>query len=181
ATLRMLAQVTGAAEAAQPILARIAAAYRDTMALAARRPPVRVFCPIWKDPWMTINQDTFIHAMLTTCGGANIFAPRQRQFPLAADLGQAPPLEGARVEGRDRRYPRITLEEMAALMPEVILLPDEPYRFGEADRKDFARFPQVPAVRDRRIHVIDGKIVSWYWSRLDESLRALRELLLAGT
>lgn len=180
ATLRTLAQVTDADGAAQPILARIEAAYRDTMALAARRQPVRVFCPVWKDPWMTINQDTFIHEMLAVCGGANIFATRQRQFPLAADLGKASPLEGVRVEGRDRRYPRVTLEEMAALMPEIIVLPDEPYRFGEADREDFARFPHVPAVRDGRIHLVDGRFVCWYWSRLDESLRALRELLMAG-
>ena len=41
----------------------------DTEAVAATRPPVRVFCPIWKDPYMTINHDTYIHAMLAACGG----------------------------------------------------------------------------------------------------------------
>jgi hypothetical protein len=66
-------------------------------------------------------------------------------------------------------------------MPEVILLPDEPYRFSDADRADFAGFPAVPAVRDGRIHVVDGKMVCWYWSRLDESLRVLSGLLTSGT
>lgn len=176
-TLRALAQVTGAERQASPILSRLEAAYHDIKALAARRRPVRVFCPIWKDPWMTVNGDTFIHDMLATCGGANVFAARERRYPLAADLGRAPPREPPRAEERDRRYPRVTLEEMAGLRPEVIVLPNEPYPFTAADRADFAAFPEVPAVRDGRISVIDGKVVGWYWSRLDESLRTLYGVL----
>ncbi len=179
-TLRRLAQATGASERAEAILTPIEAVYRETIELTAGRRPVRVFCPIWKNPWMTVNGDTFIHDMLATCGGANVFAQRERRFPLAADLGRTLPLAGARVEGRDRRYPRVTLEEMAELMPEAILLPDEPYPFTEMDKADFARFPQIPAVRDGRIHVVDGKTVCWYWSRMHESLRALRELLFTA-
>jgi ABC-type Fe3+-hydroxamate transport system substrate-binding protein len=177
ATLRALAQVTGAEAPASPVIARIESAYQETKSLTMGRQPIRLFCPIWKNPWMTINRHTFIHDMLATCGGMNIFAERERRFPLAADLGQSPPLDPARVEGRDRRYPRVTLEEMAGRMPEVIVLPDEPYPFTEADKADFAQFSHVPAVRDGRIHVVDGKMICWYWSRLDESLRALQGLL----
>jgi ABC-type Fe3+-hydroxamate transport system substrate-binding protein len=176
-TLRALAQATQVEAQALPVLEKIEAAYEETKTLTAGRRRVRVFCPIWKDPWMTINRETFIHDMLEACGGTNIFAERERRFPLAADLGQRSEWERARVEGRDRRYPRVTLEEMAGLMPEVILLPDEPYRFTEAALADFAGLVQVPAVRDKRIYLIDGKTVCWYWSRLDESLRSLRELL----
>jgi len=179
-TLRTLAEVSGARDMARPVLARIEAAYQETKALAAGRRPVRVFCPIWRDPWMTINRDTFIHDMLATCGGANVFAERERRFPLAADLGQSPAMAGVRVEGRDRRYPRITLQEMATLRPEVIVLPDEPYRFTGADTVDFSQFPEVPAVRNGRIHVVDGKLVCWYWTRLDESLRTLRQILFTA-
>jgi len=152
--------------------------YAETVALVARRQRVRVFCPIWKDPYMTINAETYVHDTLRVCGGDNIFARRQRRFPLAADLGQQPEATGARYEERDRRYPRITLEEMAALRPEVILLPDEPYVFREADMADFTPFLEVPAVRDRRIYCIDGKIVTWYGPRLGQNLRTLRELLI---
>jgi ABC-type Fe3+-hydroxamate transport system substrate-binding protein len=177
-SLRTLAQVTGVESQASPILARIEATYEETRALTARRRKVRFFCPIWKHPWMTINGETFIHDMLETCGGANIFTERERRFPLAADLGQRSEWEAARVEGRDRRYPRVTLDEMARLKPEVIVLPDEPYRFTEADRADFEAYAQVPAVRDGRIYLVEGKTVCWYWSRMDESLRILRELLV---
>jgi ABC-type Fe3+-hydroxamate transport system substrate-binding protein len=180
ATLRALAQVTGAEAPALPVIARIETTYQETKSLTNGRQPVRLFCPIWKNPWMTINRHTFIHDMLATCGGTNIFAERERRFPLAADLGQSPPLNPAGVERRDRRYPRVTLEEMANLSPEVIVLPDEPYPFTEADKADFSRFSQVPAVRVGRIYVVDGKMVCWYWSRMDESLRALQGLLLNG-
>ena len=127
---------------------------------------------------MTINEDTYVHDVLRVCGGDNIFAQRQRHFPLAADLGQQPETTGERYLDRDRRYPRITLEEMAARRPEVILLPDEPYMFSEADIADFMSFPEVPAVRAGRIFLIDGKMVSWYGPRIGHSLRTLRELLI---
>ena len=155
----------------------IEAAYADIQAQVAGRAPVRVFCPIWKDPYMTIGAGTYIHDVLRVCGGANIFAQRQRRFPLAAELGLAPERTDNRDGGRDRRYPRVTLEEMAALQPEVILLPDEPYVFSAADLHDFRPFAEVPAVRQGRIHLIDGKIVSWYGPRIGESLWALRALL----
>src|SRR5262249_9119855 len=88
ATLRTLAQVTGAEPQAAPVLASIESAYEETKALSRGCRKVRVFCPIWKQPWMTINRDTFIHDMIVTCGGSNVFAGRERRFPLAADLGQ---------------------------------------------------------------------------------------------
>ncbi len=152
----------------------------DTEAITATRPPVRVFCPIWKDPYMTINHDTYVHAMLSACGGDNVFADRRRRFPLAADLVSQPEAEDPRHEGRDRRYPRVSLDEMAAYRPQVILLPDEPYPFSDADLPDFTPFTDVPAVRDGRVHLIDGKIVSWYGPRIGRSLRALRRLLHPG-
>jgi ABC-type Fe3+-hydroxamate transport system substrate-binding protein len=151
--------------------------YAETLALVASRQRVRVFCPIWKDPYMTINAETYVHDTLRVCGGDNIFARRQRRFPLAADLGRHPEATGERYKERDRRYPHITLSEMAALAPEVILLPDEPYVFSTADIADFTPFPEVPAVHDRRIYLIDGKMVSWYGPRIGHSLRTLRDLL----
>lgn len=166
-------EVAGRVEAIEQELA-------ETEAVIAAKPPVRVFCPIWKDPYMTINQDTYIHAMLTACGGDNVFADRRRRFPLAADLGSRPEADDQRHEARDRRYPRVSLDEMAARRPEVILLPDEPYPFSDADLPDFAPFTKVPAVRDGRLHLIDGKIVSWYGPRIGRSLRALRDLLHPG-
>jgi ABC-type Fe3+-hydroxamate transport system substrate-binding protein len=155
----------------------IEAAYADIQTQVSGRQPVRVFCPIWKEPYMTIGEGTYVNDILRVCGGENVFAGRRRRFPLAADLGLEAERIGGRDDARDRRYPRVTLAEMAVLQPEVILLPDEPYLFSQADLDDFHPFTEVPAVRQGRIHLIDGKIVSWYGPRIGESLRTLRKLL----
>jgi ABC-type Fe3+-hydroxamate transport system substrate-binding protein len=129
------------------------ARYEAVRAAPAGRRPRRVFCPIWRRPYMTINADTYVHDMLEVAGGANVFA------------------------GAATRYPEVTLEEVAGSGAEVILLPDEPYRFRSVHRGDFDPYPDLPAVRDGRIHLVDGKLLSWYGPRIREALRVLPPLL----
>ena len=43
--------------------------------------PLRAAYFIWKDPYMTIGSDTFIHDMLVRCGFQNIFADENR-YPI---------------------------------------------------------------------------------------------------
>lgn len=124
------------------------AAVRNTQ--HAARP--KVFCPIWRDPWMTIGRETYIHDMLELCGGENLFG-------------------GAEADG-GRRYPILELAELERRPPDVILLPDEPYAFGDADRRELAEI-DCPAARDARIHLIDGTVVSWYGPRIAEAIRVL--------
>jgi len=131
----------------------------------AERAPVRVFCPIWMDPLMTIHGETFISDVLDLAGGANVFAERTRRYPLAADLGRAAPWSAERVGQRDVRYPRVTLDEVVAQQPEVVLLPDEPHPFSEEDAAVFRALP-IPAARDGRVRRVDGKDLSWYSPRL---------------
>ena len=78
--------------------------------------PTTVFAPIWYDPLMTVNHDTYMHDVLSVCGGINVFAERERQFPLAADLGEGEALspDDPRIVGRDTRYPLVTLAEVEA-------------------------------------------------------------------
>ena len=105
ALVRELGQVVGAETRGGALAEALDARHRETRArLAGRRLP-RVFYPIWRKPWMTLSRDTYAHHMLADCGGDNVFADR------------------------DARYPTVTLEEVARAAPEVILLPDEPYRF----------------------------------------------------
>lgn len=132
--------------------AELQARYDLVRAAAAGRRPRRVFCPIWRRPYMTINRDTYIHDMLAVAGGENVFADRAK------------------------RYPEITLDEVATSGAEVILLPDEPYRFRRAHQADFAPYADLPAVRDGRIHLVDGKLLSWYGPRIAEALQVLPPL-----
>lgn len=140
--------------------------------------PCKVFVPIWKDPLMTFNQHTYIHDLLRVCGGQNIFADRDRQYPLSVDLGEseALALDSTRVEGRDTRYPRITLAEIEARQPDVILLPSEPYVFTEADISMFDGL-DVPAVKHKRIHLVDGSLLTWHGTRLAYALNDIPQLM----
>ena len=114
---------------------------------------VRVFCPIWKRPWMAVGADTYAHDLLTLCGGRNVFADRS-----------------------ERRYPIVSDQEIVAAAPEVILLPDEPYAFGPRDAAELARL-SLPAARSHRIHLIDGTLVSWYGPRIRRAIETVRSLL----
>jgi ABC-type Fe3+-hydroxamate transport system substrate-binding protein len=135
--------------------------------------PVRAFFPIWMDPLMTIHGDTFISDVLHVAGGANVFADRERRYPLAADLGRGSPLPPEDVEGRDKRYPRVTWEEVVTRSPEVVLLPDEPHDFTEADATRF-RLLDIPAAKRpdgvAAVVKVDGKDFSWYGARSLEAL-----------
>src|SRR5260370_37693138 len=121
----------------------------------------RAFVPIWMDPLMTVNRQTYMSDALRLGGGENVFAERERLYPLAADLGQAVPRPAGT---RDTRYPRVTLEEMVRSAPEIVLLPDEPHPFSEADAEVFRR--ALPA--GARVGRCRGRDFSWYGAQSGE-------------
>ena len=62
ALVRELGEVTGTAEAAAPLARALEARYAEVAGRAAVGPRLRVFCPIWRDPYMTIARDTYVHS-----------------------------------------------------------------------------------------------------------------------
>jgi ABC-type Fe3+-hydroxamate transport system substrate-binding protein len=153
-------------------------AIRDAEAARAgkRAVPTPTFCPIWMDPLMTIHAETFISDMLVTAGAENVFANRARRYPLAADLGNAAPMDPERTGARDTRYPRVTMEEVNARAPELILLPDEPHPFTERDADVFRR-ERTPAADRNAVVRVDGKDLCWYGARSVEGLPRVRETI----
>jgi ABC-type Fe3+-hydroxamate transport system substrate-binding protein len=140
--------------------------------------PCRVFVPIWLDPLMTFNADTYIHDLLRVCGGTNVFADRERQYPLKADLGVAEAYtdDDPRVAGRDTRYPRVTMDEVVAAQPDVILLPREPFPFSEQHVILFSSI-DIPAARNNQIKLVDGSLLTWHGTRIAYALSSLPDLL----
>lgn len=139
--------------------------------------PVKVFVPIWLDPLMTINADTYVHDVVRLCVGTNVFAERERHYPLTADLGQQPPYtpDDPRLQGRDTRYPRVTWAEVTAAAPDVILLPSEPFKFTEEHLPLFQQLP-VPAAQNKRIFLVDGSLLTWHGTRLAYAMQQLPAL-----
>ena len=74
------------------------------------------------------------------------------------------------------RYPRLELETVAGLGPEVVLLPSEPYQFGEADAGELAA-----SFGGARVELVDGRALTWYGPRIPAALAAYRELLMRVT
>ena len=149
---------------------------REAEAARGRTVPLRTFCPIWMSPLMTVHGDTFISDVLDLAGASNVFADRERRYPLAADLGRAAPLPPEKVEGRDTRYPRVTMEEVAARAPELVILPDEPHPFSEEDA-DVFRAQDTPAARAGAVVRTSGKDLCWYGARTIEGLPRVRALV----
>jgi ABC-type Fe3+-hydroxamate transport system substrate-binding protein len=145
---------------------------------AGFQPPQSYFCPIWQDTdeagrryWMTFNRDTYSGDLLDQLGGSNVFAQRERHYPLAADLGDAPTEPPA---GRDTRYPRVSLAEVLAAQPEVILLPDEPYDFDPASEAGLRELlADTPAVRSGRVYRLEGRWVTWCGTCIGEAIQEI--------
>src|SRR6267378_5590709 len=72
--VRDLGAVVGLPDAGREMEATLLAAFDDVRRRLAGRAARRVFYPIWRMPWMTINRDTYAHDMLAVCGGENVFA-----------------------------------------------------------------------------------------------------------
>ena len=128
---------------------------RRALEEARARPPetpVRVFCPIWRDPWMAVSGDTYVHDLLVLCGAENPWAAARR------------------------RYPIVSPNEIQMIRPELVLLPDEPYAFSERDRRELAAW-DIPAARNGAIHLVDGTLVSWYGPRIPRAIETIRSLL----
>ncbi|WP_292009695.1 helical backbone metal receptor [Chryseobacterium sp.] len=75
-------------------------------------PKVKAAYLIWKDPYMTIGSDTFIHHILTDLGFENIYKDQTR-------------------------YPEISTEDLAEA--EIILLSSEPFPFKEKHIEELKR------------------------------------------
>jgi iron complex transport system substrate-binding protein len=119
--------------------ARAASAFRAAIAAARasvvpRPAPTRVFYEIWGDPIFTIGGEHLISAAIALCGGVNVFA----------DLGVAAPVVDA--------------EAVIAAAPDVIVAgADDAKRPPWLDA--WLRWPQLPAVRDHRLRVVDANLL----------------------
>ncbi|MEQ8702434.1 MAG: helical backbone metal receptor [Phaeodactylibacter sp.] len=146
--IRTVGLLTNRQPAAEELAGQIQGAFIDLGQYTQRLPPVSAAYLIWRDPYMVAARETFIDYMLQQAGFRNVFA-------------------------RERRYPEVRLEAIAAREPEVILLSSEPYPFKD---KHIAEIRS--ACPTSEIRLVDGELFSWYGSRLLKSpayFKALRQ------
>jgi ABC-type hemin transport system substrate-binding protein len=122
--------------------------------LAARRDGARggrtAAVLVWRRPWMTLAADTYGSSVLELLGIGNVW-------------GAAPD-----------RYPEVALADLAALRPSLVVLPHEPYAFGER------HVPEVEAaLAPARAVLVDGRDLFWWGTRTPDAVSRL-EVSLAG-
>lgn len=135
--LLSLGELFGVADSAR----RTASDLRDACDAAADGKSFTFACAIWKEPWMWCGGDTYVSNLLSAAGGANVLASASR-------------------------YPAMSIADMLELRPEVIVLPDEPYRFTAADH---AHFPSGQKI----LGPFAGDLVTWHGTRTVVGLRLL--------
>ncbi|MDG4797278.1 helical backbone metal receptor [Micromonospora sp. WMMD1082] len=101
----------------------------------------RAVVPVWRRPWVVLGADTFAGDVLRRLGVANRYAEQPE------------------------RYPRPSLDQLRAQSPDLVVLPDEPYRFTRDDGPE--AFPGIPCA------LVSGRHLTWYGPSLAEATAVL--------
>lgn len=138
-TIHRLGQKLQVTERAGELISDI----QDRLTDRPGEPELRTAYMIWKDPWMSIGGDTYIHDVLEHWNLPNIYGSRSR-------------------------YPKLDLNELQSYNPDLVLLSSEPYPFRE---KHLAQVQEVcPAAR---VLLVEGEWFSWYGSHMKHAFGRL--------
>ena len=148
--VRDIAAALGTTDAGERIAADIEHRARRVRNAASDRAPVRYAYLIWRNPWMTVSDDTFVAAMLGLAGGRNVFG------------------------AEDDRYPGIDANRVREADPDVVLLSSEPFPFRNHHADELAAATGLPRERFR---LVDGELLSWHGSRTPAGIDYANEVI----
>jgi iron complex transport system substrate-binding protein len=118
---------------------------------ASHRP--RVFFQIGLSPIVSVGTNTFIHELIVLAGGENL------------SKGTTP-------------YPRFSREQVLALSPEVLIVTSMARGASfESVKGEWTKWPDLPAVRDNRILLVDSNLFDRPSPRLVDALELLAKLI----
>lgn len=138
----------GAEEEAESLARRIEEKHA-TLAAAPPAPPFLYAYWIWKDPWMTISDDTYVADLLRLAGGVNVFGHEAERYP-----SSTPPAALAR--GAD-----------------VHFFPSEPYPFR---RERHEGMTEELFGKERVRLFVEGDDYCWHGARTLEGLETMQRL-----
>jgi ABC-type Fe3+-hydroxamate transport system substrate-binding protein len=144
--VREIALEAGVDREGENLAAEIETTRRSLEATPPRR-RYRFACLIWKEPWMSVSDDTYVADLLKLAGGDNVFG------------------------GSDRRYPTVSPALVAASEPDLIFLPTEPYPFREKHVTELA-----PLFGNRPLRIVEGDDLCWHGARTRQGLQLAERL-----
>jgi len=115
----------------------------------------RVLYQIGHQPMHTACADTFTNELIERAGGTNVCNAL-------------------------RGYPLLTREQAVAYAPEVILIPTMGKDEFAAARDSWSQWPELPAVREGRIHMLDSDVFDRPGPRIPLALEGMARLLHPG-
>ena len=131
--IKTVAEMTGKETEGLSIISNIHSSFNQLLQPAHKQ---RALYLIWRNPWMGIGKQTFIHSMLEKAGFANVLVNHER-------------------------YPELTDLDIKSLNPEVVFLSSEPFPFKEDHVTEMKHLAP-----NAQIKLVDGEMFSWYGSRL---------------
>ena len=132
--------------------AALHAELQTALAAPAPEPARTVLYLIWRDPWMTVAQDTYIARLLQHGGWRSLPAV------LGGERGAA-------------RYPALAPDDAAWRAADEVWLSSEPYAFQAQHLAEVqALAPQA------RVRLVDGELCSWWGARTAAGLAYVRSL-----
>lgn len=122
--------------------------------VAGERNRPAVFFQIDAEPIVSAGKGTFIHELIETAGGRNLAADSSIQ------------------------YPKLSWEDVLHSSPEVALIASMAGGYTpESLKSRWQRWPQVPAVHNNRVHVVDAGLVDRPTPRLVDGLELFARLI----
>lgn len=153
-TVLEIGNLLDAKEQANRLVSNMQGRIQKVKALVAtteRRPGV--FFQIGVSPIVSVGTDTFIHELIVIAGGINLAA------------GSLP-------------YPRFSREQVLALSPEMIIITSMARgAIFEEVKAEWEQWPNMPAVRNRRIFIEDSNFFDRPTPRLVDGLELLMRLI----
>jgi len=111
-----------------------------------------VFFQIGISPIVAVGKDSFLHELILTAGARNL------------SEGDVP-------------YPRFSQEQVLALSPEIIIITSMARgEIFQQVKKDWEKWPDLPAVKNGQIHIVDSDVLDRPGPRMVEGLEYLFRL-----
>jgi len=154
ASVARIGRVCGILEKADSMVVELTRRFEAVRsALQSQKKPL-VFLQINSVPIMTVNKTTFHNDLIRLAGGVNMTADE----PMT--------------------YPRISVEEVIRKEPDVIIISsmERGGRF-ETAKKNWMQWTSIPAVKNKRVHLIDSDLIDRPSPRIIDGLEAMARII----
>ncbi len=153
-TVSILGRLCGVVEKATALSRMLQARVDHILEKTGMRKKPLVFLQINLRPIISVNRHAYHHDLIRLAGGVNM------------------------TQNESQNYPRISLEEVIRRRPQVILISsmERGGRFEKA-RNAWMQWTAIPAVRQRRVHLIDSDLIDRPSPRIVTGLEVMARLI----